>query len=66
MSNQTRNILIDYFRPHSLNFFRIVSKTFKWQIWLQENGVLLETYMRLQDIVIETMLGGENSVQGPL
>ena len=59
MSNQTRNILVDYFRPHSLNFFRIVSRTFKWQIWLQENSVVLETSATLQDIVIETSLGGK-------
>ena len=28
MSNTTRNILIDYFRPHSLNFFNLVNRTF--------------------------------------
>ena len=33
MSNTTRDILIDYFRPHSLNFFRIVNRTFSWTLY---------------------------------
>ena len=32
MSNTTRNILIDYFRPHSLNFFGIIKRTFPWTL----------------------------------
>ena len=33
MSNTTRNILIDYFRPHSLNFFSLVNRTFPWTLY---------------------------------
>ena len=33
MSDKTRRILVDYFRPHSLNFFKIVNRTFDWQLY---------------------------------
>ena len=33
MSNTTRDILINYFRPHSLNFFRLVNRTFPWTLY---------------------------------
>ena len=33
MSNTTRVILIDYFRPHSLNFFGLVNRTFAWTLY---------------------------------
>lgn len=33
MSNTTRDILIDYFRPHSLNFFGLVNRTFAWTLY---------------------------------
>ena len=33
MSNTTRKILIDYFRPHNLNFFNLVNRTFQWTLY---------------------------------
>ena len=33
MSNTTRDILIDYFRSHNLNFFRILNRTFAWTLY---------------------------------
>ena len=33
MSSTTRDILIDYFRPHSFNFFGIVNRTFPWTLY---------------------------------
>ena len=39
MSNTTRHILINYFRPHTLNFFRLVNRTFPWTLyswWIHE------------------------------
>ena len=33
MSNTTRDILTDYFRPHSLNFFSLVNRTFPWTLY---------------------------------
>ena len=33
MSNTTRDILINYFRPHSLNFFSLVNRTFPWTLY---------------------------------
>ena len=32
MSKQTKRILIDYFRPHTLHFFDIVGRKFPWKL----------------------------------
>ena len=33
MSNTTRDTLINFFRPHSLNFFSLVNRTFPWTLY---------------------------------
>ena len=33
MSSATRNVLVDYFRPHALNFFSLVNRTFPWTLY---------------------------------
>ena len=33
MSNKTRDILTNYFRPHNLNFYGLVKRTFPWTLY---------------------------------
>ena len=37
MSPKTRKILVDHFRPHSLQFFQMVNRTFPWQLYWNQN-----------------------------
>lgn len=33
MSDQTRRIPINYFRPHNIRFFRLVGRKFDWKLY---------------------------------
>ena len=33
LSNDTRKILTNYFRPHMINFYHIVNMTFDWKLY---------------------------------
>ena len=39
MSTKTRNILVKYCRPHSLRFFKIINRTFPWQLYPQVDAI---------------------------
>ncbi len=38
MTLETKDKLIDYFRPHLLNFYKIVGKPFNWQLYPVTDG----------------------------